>query len=255
MSYAYLPGPNQPETEITVPEGRAIAGHAIGIVVIDIAYPLVPGNVANATTFNFPVMYKVLRGADIAQILRGDPALLPPLIQGAQELVQQGARAIVGACGSFAYYQKAVAAVLEVPTFLSVMLQVPLILQGLRPDQRLGILAASAAALTPRVFEQCNIADNSRLAIAEARNLPEFQNLLGCTGRLNSRKLEQEVVALMRQFVKDTPDLGAILLQCSDLPPYAWAIQTAVELPIFDMNTLINWVHSAVVRRPYSGHL
>jgi len=255
MSYAYIPEPNQPETEIVVPKGQAIAGQAIGIVVIDIWYPLVPGNVANATTFNFPVMFKVLKGASVEKILCGDPALLSPLIEGAKELIQQGARAIVGACGSFAYYQKAAASVLEVPTFLSVMLQVPLILQGLKPNQRLGIFSASASALTPRVFEQCNITDPSRLAITEAHNLPEFQVLSSCMGRLNSKKLEQQVVEHMQRFVRDNPDIGAILIQCSDLPPYAWAIQNAVKLPIFDMNSLINWVYHAVVRQPYGGHL
>jgi hypothetical protein len=255
MSYAHLSGPDQPEAEIVARRGQSISGQAIGIVVIDTCYPLVPGNVANATTFDFPVMYKVLKGIDISQILRGDPAILRPLVDGARELAQQGARAIVGACGSFANFQKEVAAALDVPTFLSVMLQVPLIVQGLRPDQKLGILAASASALTPHVFEQCNITDPSRLVITEARNLPEFQNLLGCTGRLNSHVLQGQVVELVRRFVEDHPEIGAVLIQCSDLPPYAWAIQNAVQLPVYDMNSLINWVYGAVVRQPYRGHL
>jgi aspartate/glutamate racemase len=255
MSYAYISGLAQHEGEIRVSKGRAIGGQAVGIIVIDVWYPMVPGNIANATTFKFPVLFKILRGVSGEQIMNGDPALLDPIIQGARELTQQGARAIVGACGSFAYYQKAVAATLEVPAFMSVMLQVPLILQSLRPNQKLGILAASASALTPRVFEQCNITDTSRLAITEARDLQEFQVMGSCTGGFNSHRLEQEVVTHVKRFVIDHPEVGAILLQCSDLPPYAWAIQNAVQLPVFDMTTLINWVYQAVVREPFSGHL
>jgi len=255
MDYTYFFGQNQPDREIKVPEGQAIAGHAIGIVVINIWYPLVPGNVANACTYNFPVIYKVLKEASIKHILRGDPALLDMVINGGKELIQQGARAIVGACGSFANYQKETSAALEVPTFLSVMMQVPLIIQSLKPNQKLGILAASKASLTPKVFDQCEITDPSRLVITEALNLPEFQKLGNCIGEFNSRKLEHEVVELVKQFVYDHPEIGALLIQCSDLPPYALAIQDAVKLPVFDMNSLIEWVHHAIVRRPYQGFI
>ena len=253
MAYSYLPGPGQPDVVVVMPKGQAIAGHAIGIIVIDIWYPLMPGNVANATSFDFPVLYKILKGASIEQIFCGDPALLDLVIQGGNELIQQGVRCIVGACGSFAYYQKEAAKAFKVPTFLSSMLQVPFILQSLQPEQKLGIIAASVEALTPKVFEQCHITDPSRLVITGAKDLPEFQGLLQCTGRFNSHKLEQEVVGLARQFVGEHPEIAALLLQCSDLPPYAWAIQKELRLPVFDMITLINWLYNAVVRRPFRG--
>jgi len=255
MPYEYINGPEQPNKCIIMPKGQAIAGHAIGILVINIWYPLMPGNVANASTYRFPVLYKILKEATIEKIVSGDPSLLDMVIEGGRELVQQGARAVVGACGSFANYQRKAAASLAVPTFLSVMMQAPLILQSLRHDQKLGILAASASALTPEVFDQCGIVDTSRLVITEAVNLPEFNNIIQCTGRFNSHKLEQEVVDLMSRFVRENQDIGAILIQCSDLPPYAWAIQNATGLPVFDMNTLIEWIYYAIVRHPYRGFI
>jgi hypothetical protein len=253
MYYSFIPGPGQPNQEIVMPEGQAVAGFPVGIIVIDIWYPLVPGNVANASTFDFPILYKVLKGASIDQILSGDPALLPLVIEAGHELIQHGARCIVGACGSFAYYQKEAAAAFSVPTFLSSMLQVPLILQSLKPDQKLGVIAASPSSLTEKVFDQCGISDPSRLAITGAKGLPEFEAILQCTGRFNSHKLEQELVQLATKFAADNPTIGALILQCSDLPPYAWAIQRAVQLPVFDMTTLIRWVYEAVVRRPFAG--
>jgi len=253
MYYGYIPGPGQPEGEIAVTPGRALGGYAVGIVVIDAWYPFFPGNVTNATTFDFPVLYKILKGASLEQILCGDPALLPLIVRAGNELVQQGVRCLVGACGSFAYYQQAAAEALPVPVFLSSMLQVPLILASLRPDQRLGVIAASPAALTDRVFAQCQITDPGRLAITGARDLPGFRGVMECNGRLDSARLERELVDLARGFVADNPDLGALLLQCSDLPPYGFAIQRAVNLPVFDMTTLIRWVYEAVVRRPFQG--
>ena len=141
------------------------------------------------------------------------------------------------------------------PTFLSVMLQAPWILQGLRDDQRLGVMVASRAALTPKVFDQCGIQDPSRLVFAEAMGLPEFQRMGQCRGRFDPARLERELVGLARDFAAQNPDMGAVLLQCSDLPPFAWAIQQALGRPVFDMNSLVEWVHHALIRRPYQGFI
>jgi len=255
MTYEYLTGPDQPDTEIMMPKGQVIAGHAIGILVIDLWYPLLPGNVANASTFNFPVIYKILKGASIDEILSGAPSLLKLVIEGGNELIEQEVRAVVGACGSFANYQKKAASALKVPTFLSVMLQVPLIIQSLKPEQKIGIVSASAAAQTQKVFDQCGITDPSRLVIIGAQDLSEMQKLFSCEGGFNSYKLGEELVELIRQSVKNNPEIAALLLQCSDFPPYAWIIQKAVKLPVFDMNNLINWVYYAVLRKPYQGFI
>ena len=255
MVYGYISGQKQPKGDVTTPIGQTVAGQAVGILVIDAWYPMLPGNVANASTYDFPVVYKVLKGASIEQILSGDQALLDLIIDGGRELIEQGARAIVGACGSFANYQRQVAKALNVPTFLSVMLQAPLILQGLRDDQRLGVIVASMAAMTEKVFDQCDITNPSRLILSEAITLPEFQRMVECKGRFNSHKLKEELVSHVTKFVTEHRDIGAILLQCSDLPPYAWVIQSSVGLPVFDMNSLIEWVYHGMVRQPYQGFI
>lgn len=253
MNHGYIPGPDQPEGEVVTSPGQAIGGFAVGIVVINAWYPFFPGNVANASTFEFPVLFKIIKNASLEQIMCGDPALLPAIIEAGNELVGQGVRCIVGACGSFAYYQQEAAAALSVPVFLSSMLQVPLILASLQPSQRLGVITASPTALNDRVFEQCNITEPSRLAIIGAKDLSGFKGVMECNGRLDSALLERQLVDLAKSFVDENIDLGAILLQCSDLPPYAYAIQRAVNLPVFDMTTLIRWAYEAVIRKPFSG--
>lgn len=253
MVGSYIIGPWQPNTRIKMPEGQSIAGVAIGILVIEACYPLMPGNVANASSYDFPVLYKVMKGTTLSQVLSADPALLDKIVDGGKNLEQQGVRAIIGACGYFANYQKAAATALKVPVFMSSLLQVPIIMQSLKSAQKVGIVCASVDSLTPNTLSQCGINDQSRLVITGAQDLPEFQNLFRCTEGLYSHKLEQEMVGLVKQFVSDNPDIGAILLECSDMPPYAWAIQNAVKLPVFDFITLINWIQQAVVRRPFGG--
>ncbi len=252
MTYGCIPGSEQPDEDITSGERQAIAGFAIGILVLDLRYPLFPGNVANATTWDFPVLYKILEGAG-DEILDADPAIGDMLIEAGRDLEQQGVRAIIGSCGYFGYYQDKATAALNVPTFLSSLLQAPMILPSLHPDQKLGVVCAVAESLNPEIMRACGITDPSRIAVVGAQDLPEFRNLLSCTGHFNSHQLEKELVGLAVDFVEKNADVGAILVECSDMPPYSFAIQDAVKMPVFDFTNLVNWVYHAVVRRPFTG--
>lgn len=255
MTYAYTDFADQPEGLIRSPQRQSTGGHAIGIVGIEIYFPILPGSVVNATTYDFPVLFKVLRGVGPAELMSGDPALKKKVIEAGQELVRNGARAVVGAGGSFAYFQQAMVRALEVPTFMSILTQVPFILQSLAPSQRLGILYAVESAFTDRIMEECGIPDRDRLVIIGAQDGPEFSRLLRGEGVMDSAALESELVGLATQAVADHPDIGAFLLQCSEFPTYAHAIQNAVHRPIFDMALLIAWLHRALVRRPFAGYL
>jgi len=253
MSYGYICGSTQPDEIIQMGRGRAIAGAPIGILLLDVWFPYMPGNVANASTWDFPVLYKILKGTTISMIFSADPALKSMIVEGGKELAQQGTRAIIGACGYFGHFQKEVAAALDIPVYLSSLLQVPMVTMGLKTDQKVGIICASQESLNDRIFDACGIKDHTRLLIASAQDLPEFRHIIECSGAFNSRKLELEMVNLAKKFVADNPDIGAILLECSDMPPYAYAIQNAVRLPVFDFTTLVNWVFGGVVRHPITG--
>ena len=255
MTYAFMSGREQPDLELRVPQGQVIAGAAIGILVLDLWYPLLPGNVANASTYDFPVLYERLEGATGEMIFRADPALLEMIVEGGRKLEKQGARAIIGVCGYFASYQQEASAALDAPVFLSSLLQAPLVAHSLKPGQKVGIVCADSESLTADTLGACGITDLSTVVVAGAQNLTEFKNIIRSTGRFNSAQIERELVGLAQELVAEHPEVGAILLECSDMPPYAWAIQNAVRRPVFDYVTLIRWVHSTVVRRRFAGFM
>ncbi|MBW2370496.1 MAG: aspartate/glutamate racemase family protein [Deltaproteobacteria bacterium] len=230
---------------------QAIAGFPVGIIVVEDTMLLLPGNVANAQSFDFPVLYEVLEGIRAHQVMAGEPAVGERVIEAGRKLVKRGARVVLGACGSFANYQKQTAAALSVPTFLTVMIQVPLILASLAPDRKLGVIAAAASALTPKVFDQCGITDPGRLVIDEAIQLESFNRMGDCDAGFDAEQLSQDMKGLATKMVDAHPEIAAILLQCSDMPPFAAAIQDAVQLPVFDMTSLIEWAAKAAQRRPY----
>ena len=246
------------------PKGRyQVGGYAIGILAVDGLWnPLVPGAVHNASTWNFPVLYKVIKETANWQVLNTTAEgnqfsnrVRNDLMEGAKELEYMGARAISGSCGFLANFQKDVASAVDVPVYLSALSQVTWIRQGLKPGQKIGVMTAASNFLVPDVLKQVGVDDMSDLLIIGTEDCGEFRNIRGTTqtGHFNPAKVEKDIAALAKQWVKDNPSIAVILLECSSLPPYAWAIQNVTDRPVFDYYTLIQWMYMAVVRRPFSG--
>ncbi len=242
-------------------------GQSIGIVLLDRRYPLLPGNVGNASTFDFPVRIKVLKGS-------WDPPFPPyrdpqgnykPEMQNfidlLKEFEEEGVRAITCACGFFAAAQKEAAAAVNIPVFTSPLLLVPFVHKIIRPDQKVGILTAWSPRLTdqPEIFlRPLGVDESIPLAILglSQEGCTEFDEVTGDRRwDLDVEKLEQEMVRVAGKLVKQNPDVGALVLECSDMPPFAAAIQEAVERPVFDFIAMIDMVHRAVVQRRYEGFL
>lgn len=231
-------------------------GYTIGILVNEAHFPRLPGAIGNATTFPFPVLQKVVKGATGERVVREpDESLVEPYIAGARELEAEGVRAITTSCGFTAMFQRELTEAVNVPVFASSLLLVPLIARMLKARDRVGIVTADARHLTPRHFDGVGI-DPARVVVAGMEGCPEFEEVV-FQGRheLDVGRMEAEVVGVAAQLVARHPDVRAILLECSLLPPFAGAVQNATGLPVFDFTTLINLVHSALVRRPFEGYL
>lgn len=222
-----------------------LAGHVLGILVLDTRHEIVPGNVQSARSFSFPVLYEVVRGVSVAALMRGDPRAKDAVVEGARRLEAAGVAAIVGACGSFANYQTAVTSALQVPVFLSTLLLVPLLLRVLPRPQSLGVIFAGVSSFTQHVKDECGITSSDRIVAVGVNTLKSFEPILNQCGTLNSEVLRRGVTSLSRKTLRRHPQIGAWLLQCSDLPPYAWDIQNATNRPVFDAVSLAHHVYSA----------
>jgi hypothetical protein len=241
---------NEVATWRTLPARQAVAGASIGILCIPGVSALIPGNVQNATTYDFPVLYDVLPDVTFPEIACGDERVAPKLIAGATRLVAQGCRAVVGACGSFGHYQKTVAAAIDVPVFMSILTQVPFLLQSMGPRRKLLIIFATTRAWTEKVREQCGI-DPTRIVAFGLEDCPEFTRMMAAESEFTPSTLATQIIQTIAPAV--TGEVGGILLQCSDLPPCAVMLQRHFGLPIYDMTGLIRWLQGCVVRRHFNG--
>ncbi|EKN64275.1 hypothetical protein BABA_23540 [Neobacillus bataviensis LMG 21833] len=253
IEYNYI-HPEKKEKMVIQKKGQYVTGYSVGILYLDACwYPVIPGNVANLETYNFPVRLKVVPDCRTEQLLDGDPSLLKTIIQAAKELEAEGARAICGACGFFGNFQDKVAEAVDIPVYLSSMVQVPWIHTGLKPGKKIGVLTAYADGLSDGLYKSCGITDPSQMAIADLSREPEFSAIIENRGTFDNEMVRQEVVEAAVRLKRENPDLGAILLECSDMPPYAVDVQRAVKLPVYDFITMINWVHHATSQKPYYG--
>jgi aspartate/glutamate racemase len=238
-----------------IPKGRLISGYTIGILHLDVWYPLLPGNVVNAYTYDFPVRMKEIPNAVQSCVHGGDPTLVDDIISAGKKLEREGVRAICGACGYLGNFQSQVAEALDVPVLLSSLVQVPMIKATLKKKQKVGVLCADGPSLTPAVLQNCGV-DPSICVIKGMGDQPHFSAILKSNkGHFDNTAVKKEVVEGASSLVNEHPEIGAILLECSDMPPYSADVQNAVNLPVFDFITMIKWAHSSVTQKPYHGFI
>ena len=240
-------------------EGQVFGGVAIGIILFGNAgYALPPGSIENATTFKYPVHFTSISAASVESVVSPnlDPEVLSQLIGAGKYLETQGCRALIGACGYFANYLPEVISQLDTPCFFSSLMQIPMILKSLKPGKKVGILCANGSVLKDApALANCGVDDTSKVVISGAEVLPEMQKVLDGIRHYNLYRMEAGLIDLAKQMVAEEPDIGAMLLECTLFPTHAWAIQEAVQLPVYDFTTLIDWAYSAAVRHRFGGHL
>ncbi len=237
-------------------KGQVSSGEAIGILLLDTSVPFIPGDVANATTYDFPVRFQKVEGFTVACALAKDPAIYGSLKAAAESLAAQGVRAVTGDCGFMAAHQPRLADALSIPVFLSSLLQIPFICAVIGEKSKVGILTADSTSLDSALLSEVGATDPARLAVAGLQDRPNFYSFaIEETGDLDSEAVQAEVVDAAEELVDRDPSIRAVLLECSLLPPYSAAVQEAVGLPVFDYVTMINYVFSAVVARRFAGYL
>jgi Asp/Glu/hydantoin racemase len=223
-------------------------GFTVGILMLDTRFPRIPGDMGNAGTFPFPVRYHRVAGADPDRVVRrGAEGLLPAFIDGARQLEREGVGAITTNCGFLIKYQAQLAAAVRVPVFTSSLLLVPLVHRMLAPGRRVGLMTVNAAGLTAEHLAGAGIGPEIPLAVAGMEGEKEFTRvMLDNELELDVDAAREEHVRVARRLVADHPDLGAIVLECTNMPPYAADIQRVTGLPVFDVVSLVTMAHGAL---------
>ena len=231
---------------------------AIGILQFPANIPMMPGNVGNAGTFDCPVIYHQLLDIDLYAMIEGRSSKedVARFIEGAKALEAQGVRAIGANCGFWANYQREIAEGIDVPFVSSSLVQIPWLLNILKPAQKIMVLTFDAELLLKvQAFQSVGIQDRSRLVVQSGSSSTQFNRIGGLEGAFDPAIFEKELVDIVSSSYEKHPEIGAVLLECTELTPFSWAVQEATGLPVFDSITPLKWMHSGIVQSPYNGHL
>ncbi len=231
--------------------GKAVYGARLGILMLEARFPRIPGDMGNALTWPFPVLYRVVRGASPRRVvMEGASGLLDAFLAAAGELVDLGADGITTNCGFLSIYQAELAQRCRVPVATSSLMQVPLVQATLPPGKRVGIITVNAQALSPAHLAAAGVPADTPVAGTEGgRELTRV--LINNEPALDVAAAARDIVDAGRALVAKHPEVGAIVLECTNMCPYAALLRDEIGLPVYDIYSFITWFHASLSPRAF----
>ncbi|MEP2470160.1 aspartate/glutamate racemase family protein [Roseobacter sp.] len=235
--------------------GKTVYGATVGILMLETRFPRIPGDIGNATTWPFPVHYRVVEGATPDLIVLQDArAMRDAFIAEGQALVRMGCDGIVTNCGFLSVLQDDLAKALDVPVASSALMQLPMIAQTLPMGQRVGVLTVSKTSLSAAHLVAVGAAPDTPVVGTESGRVfsPAF---LTDQVDIDFEGCRKDVLAGALELVQSHADIGAIVLECTNMVPYARDIRLATGLPVYSIYTLVNWFQGALSPRRFPSDL
>lgn len=239
--------------------GKNAYGVPLGILLLESRFPRIPGDVGNASTWPFPVTFQVVKGATPDGVVRkmDRDRLLAPFVDSARALERSGVPLITTGCGFLVLFQEELRQALNVPILTSSLLQVPWVLASLPKDQGVGIITVEQKSLTSDHLVAAGIRPDDRVVVAGLDHGDAYftTEILGDGPSLDVERARVEHVETARRLVESHPEIGAIVLECTNMPPYAADIARVTGRPVFDLTTMVRWGVSSLRQIGYSGFM
>lgn len=235
--------------------GKTVYGAAVGILMLDTRFPRIPGDIGNAGTWPFPVLFKVVRGASPDHVVRRQAAgLADHFIDAARQLVADGADGITTNCGFLALFQNQLAEAVGVPVASSSLMQVPMVQGLLPPGQRVGVLTISKNSLTAAHLKASGVATDTPIVGTDDGR--EFSRvILDDEPTMDVELARADLVDAGHQLIKDFPETGAIVLECTNMVPYAADLRQTLGLPVYSIYSFVTWFHAGLMPRVFDRRL
>ena len=211
----------------------------LGVLMLDTRFPRIVGDIGHRATFGFEVRYATVRGASPQRVVRErDASLLQPFIDAGLALVHQGATAITTSCGFLVLFQRELATALPVPVWTSSLLLLPELQAALPAGRSVGVLTVDAASLGADHLGCAGAALDTPIE-GLATGCAFQRTLLGNEPQLDVDAARQATVDAARRLVARHPEVASLVLECTNMPPYAGAVRAATGRPVHSITDLI----------------
>jgi len=231
--------------ETIVYGGFNIYGFDIGILMLDSVFPRIEGDVGNAKTWKYPVLYKKVEGGTPQKVVMELTAEdIQPFISAAKELEKEGVKAITTSCGFLTLFQKELSEAVDIPVFTSALLLVPMIAHMIG-NRKVGILTANKGTLSDLHLKAAGI-DKERCVIKGLEDMSNFTHFtVQNWTKVDVELCRQELCQAAHEMVTSDEVIGAIVLECTNMPPFSKDIQDVTNLPVFDIISLVDMVYQS----------
>lgn len=235
--------------------GKTVYGASLGILMLETRFPRIMGDIGNARTWSFPVQYRVVKSATPEKVVRGDARELSEIfIEAAKDLVESGCDGITTNCGFLSLLQDDLKNAISVPVAASSLMQVPMVNALLPSHKRAGILTISKKTLTQAHLESANVPLDTPIMGTE--NGKVFtRDILGDAAEIDFKACLEDMLEAAKILVEQNPDLGAIVLECTNMTPYAADLKKVTGLPVFSIYTFLNWFQQSLMPDRFSPYL
>jgi hypothetical protein len=205
----------------------------LGVLMLQTRFPRLMGDVGHPLSFRMPAVRRVVTGATPDRVVRaGDPALLRPFVEAGRELIDLGARALTTSCGFLVRFQQELQAALPVPVWTSSLLK-------LAELTRPGVVTVDASRLG--VFELARAGAQPDTPVEGLDSGCHLQRtLLEDCPTLDEQRARQDVVDAALRLVQRHPELDSIVLECTNMPPYADDVARATGRPVHHLMSLVH---------------
>ncbi len=229
--------------------GKSVYGAVLGILMLEARFPRIHGDIGNATTWPFPVQYRVVKGASPDKVVRHDPMdLVDDFIAAAHELVETGCDGITTNCGFLALTQEKISKAIPVPVATSSLMQIPMVQTLLPPGKKVAVLTISKETLTLAHLKAAGVANAEDIPIFGTDNGRAFtRSILDDHEAIDFAACRQDMIDAAKEIVQTDRDIGAIVLECTNMVPYAHDVRKVTGLPVFSIYSFVNWFHQALV--------
>lgn len=232
--------------------GKTVYGASIGILMLETRFPRIPGDIGNALSWPFPVHYRVVRGATPDNIVRGDPTeRMDDFIAAGRDLVDMGCDGIATNCGFLALLQDEMAAALGVPVATSALMQAPMVQATLPPGRHVSILTISEATLGRAHLQAAGVPADTPVVGTDAGQ--EFTRaVLGDEQEIDFAVCRTDLLDAAATLTRTHPQTGAIILECTNMVPYAADIRLQTGLPVYSIHSFLTWFQSGLMPRRFA---
>lgn len=225
---------------------------SLGVIMLDTSFPRPPGDVGNPASWEMPVRFTKVNGASPDKIIRqGGAGLIEDFVIAGEVLIAEGCSALVTSCGFMARHQSVLSTRLSVPIATSSLLQLPMVATLIGPGRKMGVITYDEASLDDAIFAACG-ADCGTPRIGMPKD-GAFRELIEGSGTYDRAALEAEIIHAAQELQSRVPDLGAFILECTNMPPFAQAVARTCGLPVFDVLSLGHWLFSSTSSRAFAG--